>query len=260
MSLKPDGLPDGVRHVSLGETDSTNSRARALACDGVRGPLWVTAQSQTAGRGRRGNRWVSEPGNVYASLLLSDLDVGARAAELSFVAALAVHDAVLACVPSLGSRLTLKWPNDALLDGGKLAGILIEGEGRHLIVGIGINCAHHPQDTPYPATDLAAHQAFASAAEIFVALSHAMQARLAQWDCGTGFAAIRADWLARAGGVGLPIRVRLTGREIEGCFEALDAHGRLVLRRSDGGCETITAGDVFPLSLHPHSAELDTLP
>jgi BirA family transcriptional regulator, biotin operon repressor / biotin---[acetyl-CoA-carboxylase] ligase len=184
-------------------------------------------------------------------LLLGDPAPPERAAELSFVAALAVHDAVGACATALRDKLALKWPNDVLCDGAKLAGILIEGDSERgrlaVAIGIGVNCCHHPEQTAFPATDLAAAGADVAAAELFYALSAAMQRRLAQWDRGANFGAIRADWLGRAAGLGGDMLVRLPGRELSGCFEALDERGRLVLRLADGSTQTITAGDVFPL-------------
>jgi BirA family biotin operon repressor/biotin-[acetyl-CoA-carboxylase] ligase len=164
------------------------------------------------------------------------------------VAALALHDAVVELAPPLKPRLAIKWPNDLLLAGEKFAGILIEGEGGHdgaVAVGIGINCASHPADTDQPATDLAAAGAQVSPQTLFAALSAKMLGRLAQWNAGEGFATVRADWLARAAGVGEDIRVRLPDREVSGRFEALDETGSLVLRRADGKRETIAAGDVF---------------
>ena len=116
-------------------------------------------QRQEAGRGRRGNAWTSAPGNLYASLLLSEPSPQAVAPQLSFVAGLALHDAVAECAPQIGPLLKVKWPNDLLIGGAKVAGILIEGEsegGFAVVIGFGVNCAAHPSDTPYPATDLAA--------------------------------------------------------------------------------------------------------
>ena len=231
-----------VGHETIG---STNAEALRLARAGERGPLWITAKRQTAGRGRRGRTWVSEPGNLYATLLLSDASPPERAAELSFVAALAVHDAVGARIPGLAKRLALKWPNDGLIDGCKFAGILIEGEGRAVAVGIGINCVHHPVGTTFPATDLAAAGVRATPESMFAELSTAMMIRLAQWNRGGGFAAIRVEWLERAFGLGKSIRVALSEGEREGCFEGIDDAGRLLLRRPDGASESIAAGDVL---------------
>jgi BirA family biotin operon repressor/biotin-[acetyl-CoA-carboxylase] ligase len=252
MLLHPTAAGEGVRLLALDTVGSTNSEALARGRQGELGPLWITAKRQTAGRGRRGRSFASEAGNLYASLLLSDASAPERAAELSFVAAVASHDAILEVAPALCLRLKLKWPNDVLCDGAKLAGILIEGEsatGRPLVTvaGIGINCAHHPGDTDYPATDLAAVGARVNPEDLFAALSLAMVRRLAQWSRGRGFAAVRASWLDRAVGLGEKVRVRLPDRMIEGRFETLDEAGRLLLGLPDGTAEVITVGDVFPL-------------
>jgi BirA family transcriptional regulator, biotin operon repressor / biotin---[acetyl-CoA-carboxylase] ligase len=248
MKLDPAAVAAGVRLIERETVGSTNTEALVLARAGERGPLWITARRQSAGRGRRGRVWVSEPGNLYASLLLTDPSPPDRAAELSFVAGLAVHDAVVAIAPAGAARFALKWPNDVLVDGKKVSGILIEGEGPAVVVGIGVNCVQHPDETSYPAADLAAVGVCAPLEDLFARLSATMMRRLAQWDRGTGFAAIRADWLARAAGVGGPICVALADGERAGRFETVDAHGRLVLKLSNGSSETITAGDVFALA------------
>ena len=250
MPLHDDGKRAAVRHIAYEAVGSTNVEALALARSGERGPLWITAARQTAGRGRRGNVWASEPGNLYASLLLADAAQPRHLPELCFVVALAVRDAVCAVAPALAVRLKLKWPNDILLDGAKLCGILIEAESvgaeSVTVIGIGVNCAHHPATTGYPATDLAAQGAHVAPDRLFVALSGAMTDRLAQWNRGADFAAVRADWLTHAAGIGAEIVVRLANREVTGLFESLDAGGRLMLRRPGGELEPITAGEVFP--------------
>jgi BirA family biotin operon repressor/biotin-[acetyl-CoA-carboxylase] ligase len=248
MRLDPEAI--GF-HLSAHDTlPSTNAEALTLARRGECGPLWVTARQQTSGRGRRGNTWISSPGNLYATLLVCDPASHVNAPELSFVAALAVHDAILDRAGALRDKLALKWPNDVLCAMQKLAGILIESEavGARLAVaiGIGVNCMHHPSDTTYPATDLASAGAAVSAEDLFFALTGAMARRLGQWARGTGFAAVRGDWLALATGFGGEMRVRLPGREFIGRGEALDEQGRLLLRLPDGTLQTITAGDVFP--------------
>ena len=247
MELDRAAANAGVRLLALAETSSTNAHALDLARKGERGPRWIVAKTQTAGRGRRGRAWVSRPGNLYTTLLLTEPAPGSHVAQLSFVTALAVHDAIAETASVLGPRLTLKWPNDILCGGAKLCGILLEGEGKAVAIGIGINCAHHPEDTEYPSTDLAAAGAHVTAEGMFVALSRAFVARIAQWRRGEGFAGIRNDWLKRAEGLNKSIRVRLQDRETSGIFETLDETGMLVLRRSDGAVETIAAGDVFPL-------------
>jgi len=246
MNREATGLA-GVRHLEYQTLGSTNAEALALARAGEHGPLWVTAQSQSAGRGRRGSQWVSPPGNLYVTLLLSDPAPPPAAPQLSFVTALALHDAVAQCAPTLGPNLTVKWPNDLLLGMAKLAGILIEGENEPafvIAIGIGVNCASHPPDTPYPATNLGDAGALVTPAQLFAALGDAMAQRLDQWNAGQGFAAIRADWLKRAAGLGQPIRVRLPERELTGRFEGIDDAGRLLLA-GEGGLIPITAGEVF---------------
>jgi BirA family biotin operon repressor/biotin-[acetyl-CoA-carboxylase] ligase len=239
----------GVRHIAYETLGSTNAEALALARAGERGPLWITATTQSAGRGRRGSTWVSSPGNLYATLLLSDPSPAEAAPQLSFVAALALHDAVAECASALGPLLKVKWPNDLLLGAKKLAGILIEGESEpafSVAIGIGINCAHHPEDTAYPATDLAAGGALVTPAQLLAVLSAAMMRRIEQWQRGQGFAGVRADWLKRAAGLGQEIRVRLPERELSGRFQGLDEAGRLLVL-GPGGIAAVTAGEVFQL-------------
>jgi BirA family biotin operon repressor/biotin-[acetyl-CoA-carboxylase] ligase len=251
MRLDPAAAAAGIRLVIHESLASTNTEALTRAQRGEPGPLWVTAREQTAGRGRRGNEWISQLGNLYATLLIVDPSPPENAPQLSFVAALAAHDAIAECAPELRGELSLKWPNDILCGGKKLAGILIEGEGvnRRLAVaiGIGVNCKHHPAQVPYPATDLAACGAEVAAEDLLCALSGALPRRLAQWQKGTGFPSTRADWLDRAAGIGDDMRVRLPTQELYGRFEGLDDRGRLLLRLADGALQTVTAGDVFPL-------------
>src|SRR5262249_44759763 len=173
--------------------DSTNAEALRLAKAGERGPLWIVAKEQSAGRGRRGRAWISPIGNLYATLMLTDPAPATAAPQLGFVASLALHDAAVATAPALAARLALKWPNDLLCAGRKIAGILIEGEGDPVVVavGIGVNCRCHPDATELPATDLAAEGVEVEAATLFDNLAAAMQARLTLWNRGAGFAAIR---------------------------------------------------------------------
>jgi BirA family biotin operon repressor/biotin-[acetyl-CoA-carboxylase] ligase len=253
MELDPSAIGSGVALVAYETVGSTNVEALARARAGERGPLWIVAGQQTAGRGRRGRPFVSEPGNLFASLLLTDPSPAEHAAELSFVAALALCDAIRESAPQLEARLEVKWPNDLLCGGAKLAGILVEGEsgsGRPLaaVLGIGVNCAHHPAGLPYPATDLAACGMTVTPQRLFAALSRTMVRRLGEWNRGAGFEATRRAWLALAVGLGERVLVRLPESELAGRFETLDERGRLVLRRDDGRAELIAAGDMFPLA------------
>jgi BirA family biotin operon repressor/biotin-[acetyl-CoA-carboxylase] ligase len=251
IALDPRASATGVRLIAYDQLPSTNTEALTLARQGERGPLWVTAERQTAGRGRRGRSWISEQGNLFASLLLTDPAPAEHWPELSFVAALAIHDAVVELAPTLKPQLAIKWPNDLLLRGAKFAGVLIEGEGSSetgaVAVGIGVNCANHPASTDYLATDLAAAGASVTPAALFAALSAKMLGRLAQWNEGEHFSTIRADWLSRAAGVGETIRVRMADRELVGQFEGIDDSGHLVLELPEGGNQTVTAGDVVAL-------------
>jgi BirA family biotin operon repressor/biotin-[acetyl-CoA-carboxylase] ligase len=258
MRLDPAAAAAGFRLSAHDTLASTNAEALTRACGGDNGPLWVTARQQTAGRGRRGNEWVSTPGNLYATLLVSDPAAAEDAPQLSFVAGLAAYDAIVACAPDMRGDLALKWPNDILHRMQKLAGILIESEtiGSRLavVIGIGVNCMHHPVATAFPATDIASAGTTVTAEDLFAALSGALPQRLAQWRRGKNFAVIRAAWLERATGIGGDMRVRLPGREFSGRCEALDERGRLLLRLPDGGLQVIAAGDVFPAAAAERSA------
>ena len=254
MQLDPRAPAAGVRLIAHEVLVSTNAEALALVARDERGPLWVTAGRQTGGRGRRGRTWVSERGNLFASLLLTDTAPPEHWPELAFVAALAIHDAVAEVAPALRQQLAIKWPNDLLLGGRKFSGILIEGEGGGgegggaVVVGIGVNCVSHPSDVDYPATDLTAAGAAIAAEALFTVLSAKMLGRLAQWNDGEHFSTIRADWLARAAGRGQQIRVRLAEeQELAGRFDDVDEAGRLVLSLPDGSRKAIAAGDVVAL-------------
>ncbi len=251
MRLDPTAVAAGFRLEAHDVLGSTNAEALAKARAGDRGSLWIVAREQTAGRGRRGREWISAPGNLYATLLLFDPAPVETAPQLAFVAGLAVYDAILQSAPDLAEDLALKWPNDVLCADKKVAGILIESEmttgALAVALGIGVNCARHPAQTSFPATDLAAAGCRVSAENLFHALSLAMMRRLDQWRRGAGFGAIRAAWLLCATGVGREITVRLPGRELLGQFEGLDATGHLLLRGADGRLQTITAGEIFPV-------------
>jgi BirA family transcriptional regulator, biotin operon repressor / biotin---[acetyl-CoA-carboxylase] ligase len=255
MQLDPIAVAAGVRLEPLGTAGSTNDEARLRAARGERGPLWITAQAQTQGRGRMERAWVSPPGNLYASLLLGGPSGFDRAPELAFVAALALRDAILAEAPALTPQLAFKWPNDVLLGGEKCAGILIEGESGPeqsvvVVIGIGVNCASHPPGAAFPATDLAAHGAVVRPQRLFQRLSAAMCRRVAQWDRGNGIAGVLDNWLAAARGIGEQITVRNGTGEKRGRFVGLDRSGRLILELAGGIIEKISAGDVFPLDRH----------
>jgi BirA family biotin operon repressor/biotin-[acetyl-CoA-carboxylase] ligase len=242
-------LPDGYRLEALEDVGSTNAVAFDRSRAGAASGLWVGARRQLAGRGRQGRAWTSEPGNLYASLLLRDPAPAERLGELPLVVAVAVHEAIADVLPpTLRPDLTIKWPNDVLLGGAKVCGILVEGaagrDGHAVVVGVGVNCRHHPDGTEYAATDLAAAGVPTEPEAVFQRLALRMSERLAAWRDGR-FDAIRGAWIARARGIGEAVRVRLPHRTLEGTFVALDESGRMLLRLADGRLETISAGDVF---------------
>ncbi|WP_181701859.1 biotin--[acetyl-CoA-carboxylase] ligase [Chthonobacter albigriseus] len=242
-------VPPGYRVTVLDEVGSTNAVAFERAEAGEPAGLWIVGRRQTAGRGRQGRAWVSETGNLYSSLLLRDPVAPERLGELPLVIAVSVHDAVADVLPPPArAGLQIKWPNDVLYEGSKIAGILIEGavsrQGRVVVVGIGINCRHHPDPAAYTATNLAALGYPTEPDILFERLAARVATRLEQWR-DSPFAVLREAWIARARGIGESITVRLPNRTVHGRFETLDEAGRLVLRLDDGRRETISAGDVF---------------
>lgn len=249
---------DGLRRISLGdfrhealsETSSTNSECLARARAGDAGNLWVTAQRQTGGRGRRGRPWVSEPGNLYASLLLIDPAPMEQLASLPLAVAVAVHQAVRMVLPPGAEPLEVKWPNDILIGRKKTCGILIEGEtlpdGRHaLVVGIGINVTVMPDNPIYPVTCLRDQGSAASPEELFAHLYAAMAEALDLWDHGNGIREVTARWRSVACGIGERITVNLPDRSISGQFAGIDDNGLLMLDTGARGIIAIAAGDVF---------------
>lgn len=246
-------LPDSVRAAGYrliirDAVGSTMDEARRALDQGDPGRLWIVARSQTAGRGRHGRQWGSPPGNFYSSVLLVAPCEPARAAQLSFVASLALHDAAARLTGLATPRLALKWPNDLLIDRAKCSGLLLEGESRagmfSVIIGLGINVVSCAQGTPYPATYLQAHAPAATVEATLEALSETLLRRLEQWQGPRGFEAIRQAWLERAAFLGETISIRPPGGAVTGVFTGLDPDGRLLLR-TDAGHRSFDAGDLF---------------
>ena len=241
-------LPTGHRLAYFDTIDSTNAEALRRAEAGERGPLWICAAEQFAGRGRMGRGWMSPAGNLHASLLLRTACPVDTALQLVFVAGLAVHDAVSDLCPE---PLQLKWPNDLLLAGRKLAGVLIEsvgageGTGATVVVGTGLNLASHPEEALRPATDLAAHSIALKAPEALQRLAVATAAWLEVWGEGAGFEKIRRSWEEKALPVGEEIRVRVNDDERLGTYAGIDGMGALRMIETDGSEARITTGDVF---------------
>lgn len=265
FTLAPTAVTDGYRLAEHDTIGSTNAEALDLARAGDAGRLWVVSKNQQGGRGRRGRAWQSPPGNLAATLLVvADYELK-LASTLGFVAGLALADALDAVVPhgniAVGidagrgvgnnsrNRFELKWPNDVLASGAKMAGILLEstmlGEGRFAVaVGIGVNVIAHPEDLPYPATSLRALGVTCDAETLFLALSDAWADNARLWSEGRGLAAIRNRWLVRAAGIGSEVAVRIDNRVVRGIFETIDEDCRFVIRDHDGGVVKVAAGDV----------------
>lgn len=232
------------------EIDSTNEACRQRAMEGEPAGLVIRADLQTRGRGRRGRDWVSPPGNLYTSILLRPRRPISEVATLGFVAVVALGDAV---APLLPSTVTLrhKWPNDLLLDGAKVSGILLETQGPEqgadgfVVLGMGVNIASHPSDTPYPVTDLqTAGAAPIAPRDLLDRLLAAFAPLYASWEAA-GFGAIEPLWRRRAQGIGQDIEVRLQDTALRGVFRDLDQDGALRLQLTDGSERRISAGDIY---------------
>ncbi|PCI50014.1 MAG: biotin--[acetyl-CoA-carboxylase] ligase [Alphaproteobacteria bacterium] len=228
--------------------DSTNAECRRIADGGYGGNIWIVSGEQSAGRGRRGREWVSRPGNFFASLLYA-IDCDLRtASQLSFVAALAVRD-VVADILQSNDSIKCKWPNDILVGGKKISGILLETTGlggetpSHVIIGIGINVSHYPHNPQYPATSLKDEGYTVEPELVMDRLARSMAHWISRWK-DHGFSLIRQAWKDNARGLGQDIIVRLPDEELRGRFVDLDDNGALILE-FDGERRHITAGDVF---------------
>ena len=224
-----------MRIIRLDTIDSTNLQARRLAEAGERGPVLIVSAEQTAGRGRLGRNWLSKPGNFYGTLLWPTIASQTALSQVSFVAAIAVCQT--ACEFADPKTISLKWPNDCLLDGAKFCGILCEGLAPDLVaIGIGINIAHVPEELPYKAARLEG----ANVELVFEQLALNLSNYLDIWNAGAGFERIREDWIAHCPHITKPIKVDGDA----GVFEGLGADGALLLRRTNGELKHIYAGDV----------------
>lgn len=240
-------MAHGVRIEWLDEIDSTNEEARRRFKAGEIGPLWIAARRQTAGRGRRGRSWADLSRNLYCSGLYSLKCSPAEAAQLSFAAALAASDVCQQNLP--GKRVCVKWPNDVLVDGQKICGVLLEsadvpGKVIQLVIGVGLNTTAAPDIPDYPATSLALLGADISAATALDQLVTRFEHWRGVW-ANDGFGPIREAWMGRAHGVGQRCIARLSQETLEGVFTDLAADGSLKLAIADGSTRLISAGDVF---------------
>ena len=259
-------LAERARHLRyrVAEFDSvgsTNAEALAYARRGDRGRLWVVAHEQTAGRGRRGSRWLGARGNLAASCLLTLDRTPALTATLGFVAGLSLHDALAEVAPGVtaeialdgahatAARFALKWPNDVLADGAKLSGILLESEktgsgATAVVIGIGVNVVSSPGGLAYKTACLRDLGARCSAETLFTSLTGHWCRYETMWDEGRGLAEIREAWLRRAAGLGEPVALALAGEVTRGIFETIDGECRLVVRTDSGARVHVSAGEV----------------
>lgn len=249
--MREPNLPPAYRLFSLDTVDSTNAEAKRLAATGEeRAPdgTLVWAREQAAGRGRRGRKWQSPKGNLYCSLVLRPEVPLEQAAQLSFVGALAACDALNAVGPP-GHMIQCKWPNDILLNGHKVGGLLLEAESggkktpEWVIMGLGINVARHPLNVDFPATSLKAEGWTTTEVDCLEAFARHFMTWANSW-LDEGFAVIRKNWLSRCKGLGDKIEVRLATETLKGVFKDIDKNGALLLKTGKSE-RRITAGDVF---------------
>jgi len=245
----PLNWPTGVDRLILDEVDNTNDYATGLAREG-HGPVWVMARRQLASRGRRGRPWIFEDGNFAASLMMWPQKPVSEFAQMSFVTALGLFEVIKELG---GEALGLKWPNDVLLGGKKLSGVLLETVAHKgktgLVIGVGVNLKHAPNRKSIeerainPTSFVAATGQTVDPADFLDLLAPRMETWRKTWD-KEGFAPIREAWLARAIGLGTKITARLPNADHHGVFEDIDEHGSLVLR-STSGRMVLPAADVY---------------
>lgn len=254
-------LPDFFALEIFDSVPSTNALAKARAAEGAAEGTLLMARRQTAGYGRRGRSWSSPEGNLACSLILRPTAASDAVAQLSFVAAVAVAEGIAGLMAEGGARIRLKWPNDILLDGKKLAGLLLEASFKAssvewVVLGIGVNILNHPDDVAYRAISLAEAGTRANARSVLAAIAVAFPAFYRQW-LAEGFGPIRQAWLNwawiappsldRVAGLGQRVEVRLERETIQGRFAGLSDRGALILDTDDRGRIQVAAGDVYGL-------------
>lgn len=222
---------------TVAETGSTNDDLAALARDGALEGTWLRAERQTGGKGRQGRGWLSPPGNLYASTLIRLRASDPPAPSLALASAVALHEALSDFTPGA----TIKWPNDLLIGGAKVAGILLERVDDAVIAGFGVNIAHHPEHLDRRATSLSANGGpLPTPAQMLDRLAARFAAWLARWREGD-MEALHDAWR----GAAHPVGTALSTHHGEGIFEGLERDGALRLRLADGTLHVIRAGDVF---------------
>ena len=241
-----------MRFINFDSVVSTNLEALKFAEEGDKGPLWVSAVQQTGGRGRRGRPWVSKSGNLYCSGLYPHAGNAQSAALYSFVAVLAIADLVRTYLPE--SHVTLKWPNDVLIDGKKTSGVLLEHSKGWIVAGIGVNLVSHPGNAEFPATHILEHipeEALNKPEPLIPEPQAALAILAARFDVwrsiliNDGFAPIKSAWEGLAQNVPGPLIVRLHNETFSGEATALGENGELQVRLKNGTIRNVHSGDVF---------------
>lgn len=240
----------GYSLVSLQSVDSTNRLALDLAQQAGANRTWVVSEVQREGRGRHGRVWESPAGNLYATLLLVAPCTVADSPKLGFAAGVALAETLKALrVPG---DVRLKWPNDVLVDGGKLAGILLEGrminaDKQAVAIGMGLNIVSAPEIPGRQTVSLRGLGADVTRETVFRTLSEQMSAAMTTFARGAGFYSIRDAWSRMSLPPGTPITVKVSAGEHAGRFAGIDGQGRLKLDTAAGQM-TLDAGDVFVTS------------
>jgi BirA family biotin operon repressor/biotin-[acetyl-CoA-carboxylase] ligase len=229
---------------TVAETGSTNDDLASLARAGADEGVWLRAGRQSGGRGRQGREWHSPPGNLYASTLVRLRPGDPPAPTLALVAAVALHEVATAFAVA-GVKIEIKWPNDLLVAGAKLSGILLERIDDAIIVGFGVNLADHPDEIARPAINMGMLGGAPDPGRFLDALAAAFAGWVGRWR-DEGLAPVRERWLAAAHPRGTPLSTHTaSGAWIEGLFDGLDESGALRLRLADGSSHVVHAGDVF---------------
>jgi BirA family transcriptional regulator, biotin operon repressor / biotin---[acetyl-CoA-carboxylase] ligase len=263
--LPPIAAAAGYRVLGFDTIGSTNAEAMQAALRGDSGNLWYAALQQSEGRGRRGRAWESPYGNLAASLMIVPEADTAALGSLGFVAGVALNKALQRIIPQAdihtgldgadaapgqsARRIALKWPNDVLAEGHKLAGILLEAQKRNdgmtaIVIGFGVNIVAAPQGLPYPASSLRDLGSPANAETVFEALAESWVEAYTLWNNGIGLPAVLALWRENAAGIGADVAVQRNNDVVRGVFETIDDAGRLIVRDNEGHRIAITAGDV----------------
>ncbi|MGH1349856.1 MAG: biotin--[acetyl-CoA-carboxylase] ligase [Methyloligellaceae bacterium] len=246
------GMPNGYSLLAYEEIGSTNTEAMSLARDNSEDHLWLWTLKQTQGKGRNGRIWESRQGNLHASLILQlNCEVN-TVAQLSLLAGVAAYDALaLLCDSSVVNQIRLKWPNDLLLDGAKIGGILLESTKQadqktvSVVLGTGMNLAYHPELDDKKTTNLSMYKQEIEPRQALESLAKATADWLKIWDLGKNFDQIREAWTLRGQKIGSPIKVN-SGREIiHGHFAGLNETGGMILQLSTGAYKDVHFGDVI---------------